>query len=180
MEQLIPIASKLQDVLGALGQNTSLDLPQIVVVGGQSSGKSSVLEGIVGRSFLPRGHGIVTRRPLVLQLYNTQALTEEDEEEKDYHDSVAGNDTDFGANTNDDEWGEFLHLPGRKFYDFAAIRQEIMRETERLTGKNRGIHPTPIHLKVYSPTVRLRLIVSCAQYMRSWIRNHQYAHIVVS
>jgi hypothetical protein len=32
MEQLIPIASKLQDVLGAVGQNTQLDLPQIVVV----------------------------------------------------------------------------------------------------------------------------------------------------
>lgn len=40
MEQLIPIASKLQDVLGALGQTTALDLPQIVVVGGQSAGKS--------------------------------------------------------------------------------------------------------------------------------------------
>lgn len=34
----------------------------------QSSGKSSVLESLVGRSFLPRGTGIVTRRPLVLQL----------------------------------------------------------------------------------------------------------------
>ena len=34
----------------------------------QSSGKSSVLEGLVGRTFLPRGTGIVTRRPLVLQL----------------------------------------------------------------------------------------------------------------
>jgi hypothetical protein len=31
----------------------------------QSSGKSSVLENIVGRDFLPRGTGIVTRRPLV-------------------------------------------------------------------------------------------------------------------
>ena len=79
MDQLIPIASKLQDVLGAVtGQssdstNTTIDLPQIVVVGGQSSGKSSVLESIVGRSFLPRGTGIVTRRPLILQLYNTSS-----------------------------------------------------------------------------------------------------------
>jgi GTP-binding protein EngB required for normal cell division len=63
MEQLIPNASKLQDVLGALGQTARLDLPQIVVVGGQSSGKSSVLESIVWRSFLPRVTGIVTRRP---------------------------------------------------------------------------------------------------------------------
>lgn len=143
MEQLIPIASKLQDVLGALGQSTSLDLPQIVVVGGQSSGKSSVLEGIVGRSFLPRGHGIVTRRPLVLQLYNTQL--QNDEEDQD-HDADDHNDAE--------EWGEFLHMPGRKFFDFTAIRQEIVRETERLTGKNKGIHPSPIYLKVFSPKVR--------------------------
>lgn len=36
----------------------------------QSAGKSSVLENVVGRDFLPRGSGIVTRRPLILQLYN--------------------------------------------------------------------------------------------------------------
>ena len=68
MEQLIPIVNKLQDVFGAIG-NQVIDLPQIVVVGSQSSGKSSVLENIVGRDFLPRGTGIVTRRPMVLQLY---------------------------------------------------------------------------------------------------------------
>ena len=34
----------------------------------QSAGKSSVIESLVGRDFLPRGTGIVTRRPLVLQL----------------------------------------------------------------------------------------------------------------
>lgn len=38
----------------------------------QSSGKSSVIETIVGRDFLPRGTGIVTRRPLVLQLIHVQ------------------------------------------------------------------------------------------------------------
>jgi dynamin 1-like protein len=48
MDQLIPIVNKLQDVFGAIGYN-SLDLPQIVVVGSQSAGKSSVLENIVGR-----------------------------------------------------------------------------------------------------------------------------------
>lgn len=153
MDQLIPIASKLQDVLGALGQNTSLDLPQIVVVGGQSSGKSSVLEGIVGRSFLPRGHGIITRRPLVLQLFNTNKTSgspDEEDEKNDYH---------LEADDISQEWGEFLHLPGRKFYDFAAIRQEIIKETERLTGKNKGIHPTPIHLKIFSPSVSSSLSI---------------------
>jgi len=73
MQSLIPIVNKLQDVFAAIGKHP-LDLPQIVVIGSQSSGKSSVLEHIVGRDFLPRGTGIVTRRPLILQLYNTAFL----------------------------------------------------------------------------------------------------------
>lgn len=200
MEQLIPIASKLQDVLGALGQTTTLDLPQIVVVGGQSSGKSSVLEAIVGRSFLPRGAGIVTRRPLVLQLYNnsneagsgsssssgtgsgggsggsksnsnskdiSNRGSQEEDDDDDDNLSMASesesqsefnttnhNDTNTNNHTNnDDEWGEFLHLPGKRFYNFSTIRNEIIRDTNRLTGTNRGIHSSPIHLKIYSPHV---------------------------
>mgnify|MGYP000297676542 CR=1 FL=1 len=67
MESLIVAINKLQDVFATVGAE-SIQLPQIVVVGAQSSGKSSVLESIVGRDFLPRGSGIVTRRPLILQL----------------------------------------------------------------------------------------------------------------
>ncbi|KAI0988097.1 hypothetical protein GJ496_011596 [Pomphorhynchus laevis] len=67
MDELIPILNKLQEVFNIVGTNV-IELPQIVVVGSQSSGKSSVLESLVGRDFLPRGSGIVTRRPLVLQL----------------------------------------------------------------------------------------------------------------
>ncbi|KAG7173887.1 Dynamin-1-like 1 [Homarus americanus] len=70
MEALIPVINKLQDVFNTVGAD-AIQLPQIVVVGSQSSGKSSVLESLVGRSFLPRGVGIVTRRPLVLQLVYT-------------------------------------------------------------------------------------------------------------
>ena len=43
------------------------------------------------------------------------------------------------ANANPDEWGEFLHLPGQKFYDFNKIREEIVRDTEAKTGKKVGI-----------------------------------------
>lgn len=46
-----------------------INLPQIVTVGAQSSGKSSVLEMIIGKDILPRGTGIVTRRPTIIQLY---------------------------------------------------------------------------------------------------------------
>uniref|UniRef100_A0A673AZ94 Interferon-induced GTP-binding protein Mx n=1 Tax=Sphaeramia orbicularis TaxID=375764 RepID=A0A673AZ94_9TELE len=67
METLIPTINRLQEVFLTVGAEV-VQLPQIVVVGSQSSGKSSVLESLVGRDFLPRGSGIVTRRPLVLQL----------------------------------------------------------------------------------------------------------------
>lgn len=68
MEQLIPVINKIQDALSSAEMPIELDLPQIIVIGSQSAGKSSVLESIVGRDFLPRGSGIVTRRPLILQL----------------------------------------------------------------------------------------------------------------
>uniref|UniRef100_G3NJL0 Dynamin-1-like protein n=1 Tax=Gasterosteus aculeatus aculeatus TaxID=481459 RepID=G3NJL0_GASAC len=67
MEALIPVINKLQDVFNTVGADI-IQLPQIVVVGTQSSGKSSVLESLVGKDLLPRGTGIVTRRPLILQL----------------------------------------------------------------------------------------------------------------
>lgn len=53
----------------------------------------------------------------------------------------AANITGSSAN-NENEWGEFLHLPGEKFYDFAKIRAEIVRDTELKTGKNAGTDPT--------------------------------------
>ncbi|XP_062413053.1 dynamin 3a isoform X2 [Sardina pilchardus] len=124
MEDLIPLVNRLQDAFSAIGQTCSLDLPQIAVVGGQSAGKSSVLENFVGRDFLPRGSGVVTRRPLVLQLIN-----------------------------HDKEYAEFLHCRGKKIADFEEVRKEIETETERLTGANKGISPIPIRLRIYSPHV---------------------------
>eukprot|EP01129_Flabellula_baltica_P011241 TRINITY_DN4876_c0_g1_i1.p1 TRINITY_DN4876_c0_g1~~TRINITY_DN4876_c0_g1_i1.p1 ORF type:complete len:717 (+),score=179.00 TRINITY_DN4876_c0_g1_i1:14-2164(+) len=129
MEKLIPVINKLQDVFNAVGVG-GIDLPQIVVVGGQSTGKSSVLENIVGRDFLPRGSGIVTRRPLILQL-NRIPLSD----------------------SGDEEWGVFSHNPSQIFTDFQKIKEEIERETDRLTGSNKGISSQAISLKIYSPYV---------------------------
>ena len=55
--------------------------------------------------------------------------------------------------TNENEWGEFLHLPNEKFYDFNKIRAEIVRDTEAKTGRNAGISPHPINLRIFSPNV---------------------------
>lgn len=140
---LIATVNKLQDVFATLGTTTNpIDLPQIAVVGSQSSGKSSVLENIVGRDFLPRGSGIVTRRPLVLQLQNVKEGS---------HKLPEGETLPEGESP--DEWGEFLHKPGVKFYDFNKIRDEIVADTERITGKNVGISNAPINLRIFSPKV---------------------------
>ena len=58
-----------------------------------------------------------------------------------------------GSLADAEEWGEFLHKPGVKFTNFGDIRDEIVRDTELKTGKNAGISPLPINLRVYSPNV---------------------------
>ncbi|XP_076932581.1 phragmoplastin DRP1E-like [Bidens hawaiensis] len=136
MQSLIGMVNRIQRACTALGDYGGGDssfaslwdaLPSVAVVGGQSSGKSSVLESIVGRDFLPRGSGIVTRRPLVLQLHQTEGRQE--------------------------EYAEFGHLPRKRFTDFALVRKEIQDETDRITGKTKQISPIPIHLSIYSPDV---------------------------
>lgn len=132
-ETLIPAINRLQDIFSQVTLDFRLELPQVAVIGSQSSGKSSVLEALVGRDFLPRGPEICTRRPLVLQLVKS---------------SSAGSD-----------WGEFLHLPGKRFYDFEQMRQEILQETERITGANKGISDKAIRLKISSPHVLTMTLV---------------------
>ena len=68
MRDVIHHVNRLQDVFASSSVTVGLDLPQIAVVGGQSAGKSSVLENFVGKDFLPRGSGIVTRRPLSITI----------------------------------------------------------------------------------------------------------------
>lgn len=95
---------------------------------------------IVGKDFLPRGAGIVTRRPLVLQLVHTPATS-----------PSSGEEPGPGTPTYE-EYGEFLHLD-KRFTDFAEIRREIENETFRVAGQNKGVSKLPIHLKIYSPNV---------------------------
>ncbi|KAF8634653.1 hypothetical protein AX15_000793 [Amanita polypyramis BW_CC] len=130
---LIKLVNKLQDTFSNLGGE--LDMPQLVVVGSQSAGKSSVLETMVGKDFLPRGQGIVTRRPLVLQLIHTPLPSEPSPNAPPHT-----------------EWAQFMHTD-KRYTDFAEVCREIEQETFRVAGQNKGISKLPIHLRIYSPDV---------------------------
>lgn len=97
------------------------------MLGSQSAGKSSVLESIVGLDFLPRGDGVVTRRPLELRL----------------------NHMDEGATP----YAVFPdEIPGKKFTKFSEVRDNIVGLTDKMCGANKNIVDKPIVLQVYSHT----------------------------
>ncbi|XP_074133534.1 dynamin-1-like protein [Sminthopsis crassicaudata] len=139
MEALTPVISKLQEVFSVVGREI-IQLPQIVVFGSQSSGKSSVVESIVGRDFLPKGSGIMTRRPLILQLVHVASLEER---------QATSPETYIQA----EEWATFLHNRQKIFTDYHEIQKEISNETERITGTNKAISLAPLYLKIYSSKV---------------------------
>src|ERR1700727_3432361 len=91
---------------------------------------------IVGRDFLPRGQGIVTRRPLILQLVHTPAP----------------DPSSSSSSSQPTEWAQFLHID-KRFTDFDEIRKEIEQETFRVAGQNKGVSKLPISLRIYSPDV---------------------------
>ena len=115
------ISSLLFILVGA-----TLDLPQIVSVGGQSSGKTSVMESLVGIDFLPKGTGVVTRCPIVIRLRKLPK----------------------------GESKAFCNFDGdsKMYYNFNEVREKIQSETNRIAGKN-GVSTTPITITVHAANV---------------------------
>eukprot|EP00927_Polykrikos_kofoidii_P065991 TRINITY_DN61674_c0_g1_i1.p1 TRINITY_DN61674_c0_g1~~TRINITY_DN61674_c0_g1_i1.p1 ORF type:complete len:803 (+),score=155.41 TRINITY_DN61674_c0_g1_i1:85-2493(+) len=124
LRQLITLVDELRDV----GLQHYISLPRIAAIGTQSSGKSSLIESIVGLDFLPRGGGVVTRRPLELRLVHL-------------------NTQDHAENT---AWAVFDALGDKKITDFQEVRKEIDRQTDMVAGQNKGIVNDPIVLTIYA------------------------------
>ena len=121
-KKMIEIRSMLQLV----GKSEALVLPSIAVIGSQSSGKSSVLEAIVGHEFLPKGSNMITRRPIELTLVNTP------EAQTDY--------------------GEFPALGLGKIIDFSHI-QKTLTDLNLAVPAEECVSDDPIRLSIYSPNV---------------------------
>lgn len=142
MDRLLPVVNKLHSIFQRCGLADPIDLPQIVVVGSQSSGKSSVLESIVGFDFLPRGSGVVTRSPILIQLNKLKGVQ-----------NLTSSDTLSGKKAKPERWVEFIHAPDKKFVEENEIQAEIVAETERVAGKNKSLSPTALIMKVFSKDV---------------------------
>lgn len=128
-DQMMVLTKKMieiRSILNNVGQSGALTLPSIVVIGSQSSGKSSVLEAIVGHEFLPKGSNMVTRRPIELTLVNTP-------------DAKA-------------EYGEFPALGLGKITDFSVI-QRTLTDLNLAVPAEQCVTDDPIQLSIYSPNV---------------------------
>lgn len=128
-DQMMVLTKKMieiRNILARVGQSSALALPSIVVIGSQSSGKSSVLEAIVGHEFLPKGLNMVTRRPIELTLINTP-------------DSKS-------------EYGEFADLALGKITDFSSI-QRTLTELNQAVPDSQCVSDDPIRLSISSPNV---------------------------
>lgn len=122
VRKLITVIDELRDY----GLDQQISLPRIAVLGTQSSGKSSLLENVVGLDFLPRGSGVVTRRPLELRMVHVDKRRKE----KPY--------------------AVFEVDKSRKYYNFDEVCKKIIEETDRVAGINKNIVNDPIKLTIYS------------------------------
>jgi vacuolar protein sorting-associated protein 1 len=121
LRSLVTLVDHLRDA----GLQKYIRLPRIVTLGVQSSGKSSVLESIVGLNFLPRNEGVCTRRPLELRLVHTS--------------------------DNSKPYALFEGLDN-KIYDFEKVRDTIIKLTDDKAGTTKNIIDDPIVLTIYSST----------------------------
>lgn len=126
MGVLVDALSNLQDV----ANTAQFSLPKIAVFGGQSAGKSSVIESLVGKTFLPRGTGMKTQTPIFVRM----------------HQAPVGS-TEYVLFRTDSN-----HQNEMTFTDLNQVRAEIEKRTERLTGKHcKNINREAIQLDFYSP-----------------------------
>ncbi|SOV04149.1 probable MGM1 - Mitochondrial GTPase related to dynamin [Ustilago sp. UG-2017a] len=137
-EELMLLTRKLIEVRNILKkidhESDQLSLPSIVVIGSQSSGKSSVLEAIVGHEFLPKGNNMVTRRPIELTLIHSPARPD-----RPTKDTLV-------------EYAEFPGLGLGRITDFSHV-QKTLYDLNMAVPASECVSDEPIELRIHSPHV---------------------------
>ena len=118
-------------------------LPELVVVGTQSSGKSSVLNNIMSFDLLPVGSTMTTRTPLSIRLHQVKSMTTDGYVE-------------FGEYTQEGWQVEKkinIKLPVPQDNEINAIRDFIVHKTNEIAGPGMNISAKPIVINIYAATV---------------------------
>ena len=129
------------NVLNSIFVNrTDIEIPRLIVVGSQSSGKSSILNSILGMDILPTGSNMVTRGPLQLELVQTK---------KDVK-------ACFGEYI-ESNWVNLNEIPITYPDPTVEQKKEICSMIKQLTtqyaGDGMNITESPIYLRIYSPDI---------------------------
>ena len=129
------------NVLNSIFVNrSSIDIPKLVVVGSQSSGKSSILNSILGMDILPTGSNMVTRGPLQLELIQTT---------KDIKACFGEYIESNWINLNEIN----IDYPDPTTEQKNEIKSTINQLTRQYAGTDMNITTTPIYLRIYSPNI---------------------------
>lgn len=162
MDALNAIFHTLPDAMGELSKK-DLMLPEMVVVGTQSSGKSSVLNALIGMDILPTGKQMVTRTPLRLELIKTEPDPTQKGELDPSHglgSATTHKDGDVYAEFGDIQEGVWksshrvaLDYPRPTPLQQQEILLSIQEITDTLAGSKKNISSSIIRLRIYSPYV---------------------------
>jgi GTP-binding protein EngB required for normal cell division len=128
-----------------IADSSTLTLPTIVVIGSQSSGKSSVLEAIVGREFLPKGSNMTTKRPLEITLVHLDDATCKD-------------------------YAIFPQLGTAPIEDFDQVKR-MLSELNNAVPPAAWVSDTPVELLIYSQNVPDLSLVDLPGYIAVTNRN---------
>ena len=123
--QIIENINRIQEIFLKHKITDQIELPQIAVIGSQSCGKSTLLELLIGEDFLPKGEGIVTRCPILVQATTNKSISK--------------------------PRAKLGHIKDKYFEDFKQVRDEINLQTEKLAGKNKSISLEAIIVKIEGP-----------------------------
>jgi hypothetical protein len=139
--QIIKVANELTGLFSTSESKFKIELPRLVVVGSQSSGKSSVLNGLIRMDILPMGKSMVTRTPLDIRLIQIP----------DSQGKIEFGSYDKGC------WEVksmfTLTLPEPTKHELNNVSDEIEEITSSIAGQSKNISHKPIFIKIYSPHV---------------------------
>ena len=122
----------------------ALTLPRLVVVGTQSSGKSTLLNRLICMDLLPTGSQMVTRTPLHMYLKNIS------------NNSNKNSKIEFGKYINGkwvSEHSYDITMPIPTVEEIEAVRAMINEQTIKKAGQSKNISYSPIYMTIETPFV---------------------------